>query len=79
MPSKLVLSDEDLKQDLLALECHSCEQCNDGRVCALVKKAPVMTAYSSGDQPQPYLCPDHIEQWIEHWNERWEEYYSSVR
>lgn len=60
--------------DSLPVTVPDCERCGVHDV--LVKKAPIMTAYASGVQPQPFLCPQCTEDWIEQWDERWTEYYS---
>ncbi len=54
----------------------TCEKCNKSH--PEVSKAPVMTMYADGNDPQPMLCPDCMQEWIEHWQEKWNEYRSGL-
>jgi hypothetical protein len=61
--------------DRLLPDAPACETCKLRSY--LVTKAPVMTAYSNGPQPQPLLCPECTEDWVYSWDERWAEYNAS--
>lgn len=52
-----------------------CEQC--GEFHPDLAKAPAMTAYDPGPQPQPLLCPICTEEWVEYWQEMWSEWWRS--
>jgi len=61
--------------DRLLPDAPACDQCKLRSY--LVKPAPIMTAYATGPQPQPPLCPECTEDWVYQWDIRWAEYEAS--
>lgn len=64
---------EDNNKDESGAElCEQCEQFHPE-----LHKAPVMTMYADGNDPEPVLCPACTAEWVDNWNMMWDKYRSS--